>query len=160
MPMPYFSNFQRKLLDVHSVQVGLQKRFLICKLQARIETGCAAIVFAFAFAKGSSLCLCRSRNWMCPLGCPCGPFRTQQWFDGYNMRISAQHDFCPQSCVVEKSASIHLDVWFKVLGKQCHPGVLVQRQLCSSVVASVAMSADPLLELFNVVSHVLDSALA
>ena len=32
--MPYFSNFQRNLLEVHSVQVGLQKRFLTCQMSS------------------------------------------------------------------------------------------------------------------------------
>ena len=75
--------------------------------------------------------------------------------------FSAQHDFCPQRCVVDKCASMHPGVPFKVFGKQCfqrcHPDVLIVRKLCSSVLASGATPAGPLLELFNIVSQVLTS---
>ena len=65
--------------------------------------------------------------------------------------------------IINTSGSIHLDVAIQIFAKQCfqrcHPDLLVQRQLSSSVVASVATLAAPLLELFNIVSQVPEIAL-
>ena len=48
----------------------------------------------------------------------------------------------------------------RCLAFSCHHDVIVQRQLCSSVVAPVAIPTYPLLELFNVGPQVIDRGLA
>ena len=125
---------------------------------------CAAVAFALTLGSFLSFAIgfpetARVHRIVCAVS-----FRTQQWLDGCHTNFNSQHDFCPQCSVVDMSASIHLGVVFKVFGKQCfqrlQPDVLVQRQLCSSVVASFAIPADPLHERFKIASQVLDSALS